>query len=60
MIELASVTSIQIVNGTVSVATFTVGTTGPVLVTASKADQSQRTTWSFVANDVAGRSHLCA
>ena len=57
---LASVTSIQIVNGTVSVATFTVGTTGPVVVTATKADQARGTSWSFVANDVAGRSHLCA
>ncbi len=57
---LAAITNIKIVNGTVIVAPFTPGTTGPVLVTASKTNQSQPTTWQFVATDSLGTSYLCA
>jgi hypothetical protein len=57
---LASITQVQITNGTVSVAPFTTGTTGPVVVTATKTDQSQTTSWDFVATDVLGNSQYCA
>jgi len=56
---LASIGSIQVVNGTVEAAPFTPGTTDPVLVTATKTDQTQPTEWSFVATDVLGNTQLC-
>jgi len=57
---LASITQIQITNGTVSVAPFTPGTTGPVVITATKTDQSATTSWDFVATDILGNSQYCA
>jgi len=57
---LASISNIQIVNGTVRVATFTPGTTAPVVVTATKSDPAQSTVWSFDATDVEGHITHCA
>ncbi len=57
---LASITNIEITNGTVSVAPFTPGTTGPVVVTATKTDQTMQTVWSFDATNVAGVTTHCA
>ncbi|MDQ6616866.1 MAG: hypothetical protein M3083_19495 [Actinomycetota bacterium] len=56
---LASISAIQIVNGVVNVPPFTVGTTNPVVVTATKRNQLQRTVWQFVATDTLGNSKLC-
>jgi hypothetical protein len=56
---LASISDITVVNGTVSVAPFTPGTTAPVRLTATKTNQAQRTTWQFVAHDILGNSHFC-
>jgi len=56
---LASISDITVVNGTVSVPPFTPGTTAPVVLTATKTDQAQGTTWHFVAHDILGNSHLC-
>jgi Bacterial Ig-like domain (group 1) len=56
---LASIYNIAVTNGTVSVAPFTVGTTSPVVVTATKTNQSQTTKWSFYAKDVAGNVMYC-
>jgi hypothetical protein len=41
------VTDIQVVNGAVDVAAFTPGTTGPIVVTATRANQTLGTNWSF-------------
>ncbi len=56
---LKSIDNISITNGTVAVDPFTVGTTTSVHVTATKLDQTKRTTWSFDATDVAGNKRLC-
>ena len=56
---LSSIFGITVTNGTVSVPPFTVGTTSPVIVTASKTDLSKTTKWSFHASDVAGNSTFC-
>lgn len=56
---LASIFNIQVTNGTVSVPAFTVGTTSPVDVTASKTNLTKTTKWSFHASDVAGNSTFC-
>lgn len=59
---LAGITNVQIVNGTVSTSPSPIppGTTSPVVVTATKVDQSQSTVWSFDAVDVAGNIRHCA
>ena len=57
---LQAITDILITNGTISVAAFTPGTTGPVVVTATKANQSLPTSFSFKAVDVAGNVKTCA
>ena len=56
---LSSIFGITVTNGTVSVPPFTVGTTSPVIVTASKTNLSKTTKWSFHASDVAGNSTFC-
>jgi hypothetical protein len=56
---LASIFGIMVTNGTVSVPPFTVGTTSPVVVTASKTNLSKTTKWSFHASDVAGNTMFC-
>jgi hypothetical protein len=57
---LARISNIQITNGTVSVPSFIQGTTGAVVITATKTNQSQRTTWSFDATDTLGNLHHCS
>jgi hypothetical protein len=57
---LSAITNVAIVNGTVSVPSFTAGTTAPVVVTATKSNQSLKTSWSFAAADVAGNVKQCA
>lgn len=56
---LASIGRIAITNGTVAPPAFAVGTTGPVHVTATKGNPSQRTIWSFSATDRNGNSTFC-
>ncbi|MDQ1420585.1 MAG: hypothetical protein QOJ52_2547 [Acidimicrobiaceae bacterium] len=56
---LASISGIQVNNGTVSVQAFAVGTRSPVSVTATKLDQTRPTQWSFSATDVSGRTTRC-
>jgi Putative Ig domain len=57
---LQAITNIKIVNGTVAPLSFSVGTTGPVVVTATKTNQTERTVWSFDATDTAGNVVHCA
>jgi hypothetical protein len=57
---LASITNIQTSNATVKVASFTAGTTAPVVVVATKKNQNLGASWSFVATDVNGQQHLCS
>jgi hypothetical protein len=57
---LREIRNIQVVNGTVSVAPFTPGTTDAVKVTATKANQTQVTVWSFDAVDMGGNVTHCS
>jgi hypothetical protein len=57
---LLTISNVQITNGTVYVAPFQIGTTGPVVVTATKTDQNKVTVWSFDVTDVAGNTRHCA
>jgi Putative Ig domain len=57
---LKSITNIKITNGTVATPSFTQGTTGPVVVTATKTNQSAKTVWSFDATDMAGNLTDCS
>ncbi|MDQ6613251.1 MAG: hypothetical protein M3083_00405 [Actinomycetota bacterium] len=57
---LASITNVAIVNGTVQVPKFTVGTTAPVVVTATKTTAGKPTSWSFDITDVNGNPQHCA
>lgn len=56
---VAAVTNVQVDNGTVSVPPFAPGTTAPIVITATKTDQTQRTVWSFDVRDSAGHSTHC-
>ncbi|MDQ6946458.1 MAG: hypothetical protein M3256_09330, partial [Actinomycetota bacterium] len=56
---LQAIINVQITNGTVNVAPFDVGTTSPVVVTASKTDPNLPTAFSFDAVDVAGNVGRC-
>ena len=57
---LLSISNVQITNGTVNVAQFPIGTTGPVAVTATKTDPNKVTVWSFDVTDIAGNTRHCA
>jgi hypothetical protein len=59
-VGLKAIQNIQITNGTVSVPPFAPGTTSPVVVTATKTDQSKVTVWSFDAVDMNGNLRHCA
>lgn len=56
---LKTITNIVVSNGTVFVSPFTIGTTGPVILTATKTTQGVSTKWSFDATDVAGNVKHC-
>ncbi len=58
-VGLAMITNVSVTNGTVFVPAFTVGTTSPIVVTATKSNQSLPTTWSFQAVDVDGNVKTC-
>ena len=58
-IGVNAVRNIQIVNGTVNVPAFTPGTTAPIVVTATKTNQAQPTTWSFEVVDASGATTHC-
>jgi uncharacterized delta-60 repeat protein len=57
---LSAITNIKITNGTVAFPAITPGTTGPVVVTATKTNQSLKTVWSFDATDAAGNVTHCS
>ena len=57
---LASIVATAHQNATVSIPPFTVGTTDPVVVTATKIDQSKGSTLRLKVTDVAGQTTLCA
>jgi len=57
---LAAINDISVVNGIVTVAPFTSGTTVPVTVTAIKKNQSKPTSWSFEVTDVDNNTQLCS
>jgi hypothetical protein len=56
---LSSITNVSMNNGTVAVPNFTSGTTSPVVITATKVDESSLTTWSFDATDSLGQMTFC-
>jgi hypothetical protein len=56
---LASIVVTQSENADTPVPPFTVGTTDPVVVTATKIDQSQRSRVELVATDLAGNQMVC-
>ncbi len=56
---LQSITNVQVTNGQVLPYTFTPGTTGPVVLTARKANPSLPTQWSFDVADAAGNVAHC-
>lgn len=56
---LASITGVTLVNGTATYPPFTPGTTGPVLVTATKTVQSTLTSGHYKATDDRGRTTYC-
>jgi hypothetical protein len=56
---LARIFNVHIVNGTVAVPAFTLGTTGPVVLTATKTDQSLNTFWEFDVTGVNGVTKHC-
>jgi hypothetical protein len=56
---LNAISNIHIVNGVVNVATYTPGTTAPVVVTATKSVPGQTTTWSFDMTDIQGHTRHC-
>jgi hypothetical protein len=56
---LASIVPVTLVNATLSIPAFTVGTTSPVVVTATKINQSIASTVVLRATDVAQNSTVC-
>jgi hypothetical protein len=56
---LASISVVTALNCNVSIPSFTVGTTSPVVVTATKINQSAGSTVILRATDVAGNSASC-
>ena len=56
---LAKIYKVKVRNGSVSVPSFTPGTTNPVVVTATKKNQHKKTVWSFYARDEAGNVRYC-
>ena len=56
---LASIVATAHGNASVSIPPFTVGTTSPVVVTATKIDQSKGSSVRLKATDVAGKSTVC-
>jgi hypothetical protein len=57
---LARISNVSVTNGTVAVPSFMSGTTGPVVITATKTNQALRTVWSFDATDSMGNTHHCS
>jgi hypothetical protein len=56
---LASITVVDETNATTTVPAFSAGTTNPVVVTATKVNQSQGSTVTLQATDVAGNVVTC-
>jgi CSLREA domain-containing protein len=56
---LASVSPVTLVNASLSVLPFSVGTTAPVVIMATKTNQSQPSSVTIRATDVAGNFVIC-
>jgi hypothetical protein len=56
---IASISNVHVINGSVQVPTFTSGNVGPLVLTATKADQSTRTFWEFDVTDSLGATTHC-
>ncbi len=56
---IKKITVVSISNGTVKVPRFTRGTTSPVVITATKTDQSKPTVFNVDVTDVAGNTTHC-
>jgi hypothetical protein len=56
---IAAIFNVHVLNGTVAVPPFTSGSPGPVVLTATKTIQSQRTFWEFDVTDSKGRTKHC-
>ena len=56
---LKSIDLVSSVNGSVNIPVFSRGTTNPVLVTATKVDQTQSSDFALLATDVGGLTTSC-
>ncbi len=56
---IATITVVSISNGTVNVPDFTPGTTSPVVITATKTDQTKPTVFNVDVTDVDGNTRHC-
>jgi hypothetical protein len=54
-----AISGLSISNGAVAYAPFPAPSTAPLVLTATKTDQSDTTVWSFTATDWAGNSKFC-
>jgi hypothetical protein len=57
--ETGGISNVNVTNGSVSWTPFTAASRSPLVLTATKGDQTQKTRWSFVAKDQAGNQTNC-
>jgi hypothetical protein len=56
---ISSISNVHVINGTVSVPHFTPGTKGPIVLTATKVDPTNRTFWGFDVTEGNGFTRSC-
>ncbi|MEJ7584788.1 MAG: Ig-like domain-containing protein [Acidimicrobiales bacterium] len=56
---IASITNVNVINGTVAVPSFAPGIKTPIVLTATKTNQTQRTFWEFDVTDSKGVKKHC-
>ncbi|MEJ7583172.1 MAG: choice-of-anchor L domain-containing protein [Acidimicrobiales bacterium] len=56
---IASITNVNVINGTVAVPAFTAGVKTPIVLTATKTDQTKKTFWEFDVTDSKGVKKHC-
>jgi hypothetical protein len=57
--ETGGISNVNVTNGSVNWTPFSVPSRSPLVLTATKSDQTQKTRWSFVAKDQAGNQTNC-
>ena len=56
---IASITAVNVINGTVAVPAFTPGVKTPIVLTATKTNQTKKTFWEFDVTDSKGVKKHC-